>query len=227
MLHRMLEARGGTLIVASAMVAVAAVATAAGTERRWAAEAHLGGAWSLPLPLAVRQPGHDDLRFRARWDTRALDPPLYYVARLATRRGERGWALDLTHHKVHLANPSAEVPDFAISHGYNLVTLHRLRAREPWRLGFGAGVVIAHPESEVRGRRHDERGGLFGTGYHLAGPTVGVLASWLPARRAGPYPVAEARLTASYASVPVAGGHARVPNVALHVTIGAGWEGAR
>ena len=194
---------------------------------RWAAEVHLGGAWNLPLPLLIRQEGHDDLTFRARWETRAFKLPLYYVGRLVTRDGNRGWALDLTHHKLYLVDPPDAVQSFAVSHGYNLLTLHRLVEHDARRYGLGAGLVIAHSENEVRGQRLDERGGPLGRGYHLAGPTLGALASWLPARRDGPYATAEARLTVSYARVPVAGGHARVPNVALHVTMGVGWEGAR
>ena len=138
-----------------------------------------------------------------------------------------GGSWNLTHHKLYLADPPDAVQSFAVSHGYNLLTLHRLVEHDARRYGLGAGLVIAHPESEVRGRRLDERGGPLGRGYHLAGPTLGALASWLPARRDGPYATAEARLTVSYARVPVAGGHARVPNVALHVTMGVGWEGAR
>jgi hypothetical protein len=194
---------------------------------RWAAEFHLGGAWNLPLPLVVRQDGHEDLRFRARWQTRAFELPLYYAGRLATMSGERGWMLDLTHHKLHLANPPAEVGSFAVSHGYNLLTLYRLVERDARRLGFGGGVVIAHPESEVRGARLDEGAGAWGTGYYLAGPTLGALAGWRPERRRGLYATAEARVTLSYAGVPVANGRAQVPNLALHVTVGAGWEGAR
>lgn len=213
-----------TILALALLVAGPAPARAGG---RWAAELHLGGAWNVSTPLLIRQEGRDDLRFDGRWSTRAFDAPLYYVGRLIARDGGRGWAIDLTHHKLFLTDPPAEVRRFEISHGYNLVTVHRLMERGARRFGVGAGVVVAHPESEVRELGLDERGGLFGSGYHLAGPTLGALAAWLPASRAGAYLTAEARLTLSYARVPVAGGDARVPNAALHLTIGAGWDGAR
>ena len=209
----MISVKVAAVLVGLTLLAAGRAEAAAGG--RWAAEVHLGGAWNLPLALVIRQEGHEDLAFRAGWRTRAFEPPLYYVGRLVTRRGDRGWALDLTHHKLHLSDPPAAVQSFAVSHGYNLLTLHRLVGREGRRWGLGAGLVIAHPESEVRGRRLDEHGGPFRSGYHLAGPTIGALVSWLPARRDGLYPAAEARITASYARVPVAGGHARVPNVRL------------
>lgn len=194
---------------------------------RWALEAHLGTAWNLPLPLVIRQRGHPDLAFPARWRTRALERPLYYVARVARWEGDRAWALDLTHHKLYLQNRPPEVGDFAISHGYNLLTVQRLFRENGVRTGAGAGLVAAHPESEIRGLRLDEREGLLGTGYYLSGPTAGALGSVTGAPGGGVYALAEIRLTLSLARVPVAEGSARVPNLALHFTTGIGWESDR
>lgn len=201
--------------------------THAGTGARWALEAHLGAATNLSVPFTIDQDGEKELRFRARWSTRSFEFPLYYVARVSSHVGDWGWALDLTHHKVHLVNPPPEVGAFSISHGYNLLTLQRLHARDDLRFGLGGGVVIAHPESEVRGRRLDERGGTLGGGYYLTGPTLGALVGWAPPPRHGFYPAAELRLTLSRARVPVAAGEASVPNIAFHLTVGVGWEGAR
>lgn len=194
--------------------------------RRWGAEFHLGGAWNLPMSMVVRQQGHDDLKFRSHWQTRATEVPLYYVVRVIRSNGARGWALDLTHHKLFLDDPPVEIQAFAISHGYNLVTVHRLFERGARRLGVGAGLVVAHPEGEIRGQALDEHGGPWGGGYHLTGPTASALAGWLPARRSGFHATAEARLTGAYASVPIPGGQARVPNLALHLTLGIAWGAA-
>jgi len=159
----------------------------------------------------------------------AIACALALLACCGTARAQAGprRALDLVHHKLHLANPPAGVGSFSVSHGYNLLVLHRMAERKALRYGLGADVVIAHPESEVRGRRLEERGGPFGGGYHLTGPTVGALVGLAPAARRGVYPAAEARLTLSRAKVPVAGGDATVPNVAIHLAVGLGWEGAR
>lgn len=216
-----------TLMWLGALVVMASLPTLdAAAARRWGAEFHLGGAWNLPVTMMVRQQGHVDTSFRSRWDTRALEAPLYYVVRV-TRRGEGGgWALDLTHHKLFLLDPPSAIGTFSISHGYNLVTLHRLFERGARRLGVGVGLVIAHPEGVIRGQALDEHGGQWGGGYHLTGPTVSALAGWLPARRPGLHATAEARLTGAYASVPIPGGDARVPNVALHLTLGIAWGAA-
>jgi hypothetical protein len=194
---------------------------------RWEIEARLGGAWNLPLPLRVEQDGQETIRFTAHWNSESLEQPLYYGLRASTWSGDRAWALDLTHHKIHLADPPPEIGNFAVSHGYNLVTLLRLAERDGWRYGGGAGVVVAHPENEVRGRRLDEHRGILGSGYYVAGPTAGAQGARSVALDGGFFVTAEARLTFSYAFVPVTDGSARVPNLALHGTIGIGWGSDR
>lgn len=187
----------------------------------------LGGAWNAPLPLVVRQEGEPELRVDARWSTRAFEFPLYYGARAAWERGASAWALDLIHHKLHLANPPSEIESFSVSHGYNLLTVERRDARRSRVRGVAAGVVLAHPESRVRGRRLAERGGLWRSGYHVAGPCVAVLGGLRRPVRGGWFWTLEARATLAYARVPVAGGSARVPNLALHGTAGLGWGSER
>lgn len=209
------------------MFALAPTADAADADRRWAVEAHLGGAWNLPVAWTLRQAGHPDLTPRSRWESRALERPLYYVVRVLHGDGAGGWALDLTHHKLTLASPPPEIASFAISHGYNLVLLHRYVERAAHRVGLGAGPVVAHPENVVRDARLDERGGLFGSGYHLTGPAIGALVSWKPVRGERAWMVVDARFVAAHARVPVAHGEARVPNVSFHLTLGAGWHPAR
>lgn len=192
-------------------------------EPRWQLEARVGSAWNAPLPIVLRQEGHEDLRLTARWKTEALELPLYYGWRIARWRENFGWAVDLTHHKLYLQNPPPEVRNFAISHGYNLVTLQRLAERGEWLYGGGVGAVVSHPESEVRGRRFEERGGLFPGGYYVSGPTASALFGHSRTVRGRLHAAAEVRITLSNASVPIAGGTARVPNLAVHGTVGLGW----
>jgi hypothetical protein len=132
------------------------------------------------------------------------------------------WAVELVHHKVYLSNPPPEVESFSISHGYNM-----LLASRGWDLGsvwfrVGAGPVITHPESTVRGRSLDEHGGPIGGGYYLSGGAIAAMAE----RRlvlVGPlYASFGAMITAAFARVPVQGGDADVPNLAIHVLAGIG-----
>ncbi len=216
----------GHCVVALALGALAAGHVPTRACASWSVETQLGGAWNAPTRLAVRQAGFADLSHPARWRTNAFEPPLYYLLRVATERDRLGWALDLTHHKLHLANPSNEVSAFSVTHGYNLLTLHRMMRQGALRYALGAGCVFAHPEGEVRGRPIP-RAGVLGSGYVLSGPSASLLAAWRPAVRAGPYPVVELRLTAAFARVPIADGHADVPNLALHATAGVGWTRPR
>lgn len=226
--QRRSRAAGATgLLLATAAALMLAHSTALLALPRWELEARLGGAWNIPLPIVLKQEGHDDLRLTARWSTRALRPPLYYAWRIARWRGGHGWALDMTHHKLHLDDPPPEVGSLSISHGYNLVTLQRLEQRAGWRYGAGLGAVVAHPESEIRGRRFDEHRGLFGAGYYLTGPTAGLLVGRSQGLGGPLYATAEAKLTLSFARVPIAGGSARVPNLALHASAGLGWSVSR
>ena len=182
-----------------------------------------GGAWNAPMPIVLRQQGHEALRIDPTWSSRSFEPPIYYGWRI-TRWGEHsGWALDLTHHKLHLENPPPEVRHFAISHGYNLLTVQRLEGRDGWQFGLGLGAVIAHPESEVRGQPQDEHGGPMGEGYYLSGPTAAALLAYSRDLQGGLLVSFELRLTMSHATVPIAGGDAEVPNLAVHGTIGLGW----
>ncbi|MBI5711555.1 MAG: hypothetical protein HZC42_14820 [Candidatus Eisenbacteria bacterium] len=191
-------------------------------EVRWSAAAYLGAAWNLPSPLIIRQPGFADLRLRARYDSRAFELPLYYALRLERSTGRAGWAVSFIHHKLHLSDPPAEVGEFAISHGFNLLLVERT-----WREGrvhrsLGAGVVIAHPENTVRGRKLAEDGGRLGGGYYLAGFAASAAVAREIPLGGGWFAPLEGRVTAAWARVPVAGGQADVPNVAVHGLAGLG-----
>jgi hypothetical protein len=135
-----------------------------------------------------------------------------------------GWALDLTHHKLHLRNPPVEVEHFEISHGYNLLVAQRSFTHARRRLAMGAGVVLAHPESRVRGEAVETDGGLLGSGYRLTGPCVDALAGAVSDASSPWFVSLELRATLARARVPVARGSAAVPNLALHGTVGLGWR---
>jgi hypothetical protein len=213
---------------AAALAAALLAAPAPARGATWSVQLFLGGALNLRTPLTIRQDGEPRVRLRARWETRPFENPVYYGVGVARRDGGREWSLELVHHKVYLANPPPEVQDFSVSHGYNLVLLSRgiEIGRGVWTR-IGAGAVVAHPESTVRGRKLPQDGGPLGLGYHLAGPA---LAAGVEAR----VPLGDrfrvalgGRASAAYAVVPVEGGSARVPNVALHATAGLGGDVVR
>jgi hypothetical protein len=190
---------------------------------RWSLEVFAGTAWNAPTRLVIQQAGFPDIALTAHYETKAFQPPFYYAARVGRWRGRAGWDLELLHHKIHLTDPPAEVTRFEVTHGYNLITVQRGWSAWAGRIRVGAGVVVGHAASEVRGRYQGGGGNLFG-GYHLAGPAVQVAAGrrWTVAGRL--FVGAETKATAAWARVPVAGGSAMAPNLALHVLAGLGWS---
>jgi hypothetical protein len=210
--------------IAAAVLALAAPAPVLATPPpgAWGLELSTGSAYSFRTRLSLRQSGFEEVRLRGRYETRPFEDAPYYSVRLSWWRGGGGWEVELLHHKVYLANPPAEVQSFQVSHGYNLLTLAHAWPRRSWVLRAGGGIVIAHPESRVRGASGPVTGGLLDTGYFLTGPAfeVGVGRRWHLGRWA--FLATEGSLTLARARVPIAVGDATVPNAALHARVGLG-----
>jgi hypothetical protein len=192
---------------------------AAPAAAEWRIEGHFGTAWNVPSTLTLRQDGQPPLRLDPHWQTQPLRAAPYYAVRLAWWRGNAGWELQQLHHKVYMPGTTAEVQQFEVSHGYNLMSLARAWRRRPWTARLGAGVVLARPHSRVRGLDGPDEGEGVAT-YFLTGPALhagigarlGDVVTLLP----------ELRFTAGRAHVPIARGDADVPNFALHFQIGLG-----
>jgi hypothetical protein len=209
---------------AAAAAAVIGIAARAAADPVWSVRLLGGSAWNARTELTIHQAGEPDLRFHARWKTRGLEAPPYYVVGIARRDGGREWSLELVHHKLYLQNPPPEVQDFSVSHGYNLLLVgYGLELQAGLWARLGAGAVIGHPESTVRGRPLDQTTGFL-DGYHLSGAALSAgleerisVFPWLQV-------ILGVRATAAYAEVPVADGFARVPNVAVHATAGLAFD---
>jgi hypothetical protein len=185
-------------------------------------EAFLGTSFSSPSPLSIAQHGQPDLHVTAHWATRPFHPTWYYAGRIGLWRGDRGWLFDFTHHKMEMTNRSSSIQQFKILNGVNMLTLSRGFRRGKFSWAVGAGPVVTFPVNRVRGRALERGRGFFG-GYFLSGANV--MAS---ATRHVPLPLGflfslDARASASYMRVPVADGHASVPNLAVHVHAGVGY----
>ncbi|SIT75854.1 hypothetical protein [Pontibacter indicus] len=188
-------------------------------------EVFAGTAWNLPTNLKIKQPGENDIVFKARYRTRPFVGSPYYAYRV----GFQQWSLELVHHKLYLQNPPPEIEHFEVSHGYNMVMLSRalsyMQNPSLFRLGFG--IVVGHPEGSIRGRKINPVKSLLGGGYHLSGisfqasigPQLKITDHW--------FFRPEAKLTAAWARFPlVGGGSARVPNIAFHTLVGVGYQGS-
>lgn len=176
-----------------------------------------GTSFSVPTPLTVTQSGYPPITFTAHYSTRPLADSEYYAYRLGHWKNNRAWIVEQVHHKVYLDNPTAEVQKFEVTHGYNLVTLNRAWRRGDLIFMVGAGGVITHAHSEVRGQVYPQK-----AEYLLSGATVqsAVARRFNFSKRI--FASVEGKLTGSWASVPIVDGRARVPNVAFHVLAGGG-----
>lgn len=190
--------------------------------RRYFLEVAPGLSWVPPVPLTIQQEGYEKISLWARYRTASFSLPLYYSVRMGFIDGGQGWEAEMNHLKVYLENTSPEVERFSVSHGYNQLLVNRLFRRRALDWRVGVGVVVAHPESVVRGRRQDERGGLFNNGYYLAGPVLLggisrrlVVSSWFTLHFSG-------SVTAALARVKVSEGHATVPVAALQLQVAPG-----
>ena len=206
------------------LLVLALASTPAQAASRWTADAGVGDAANLQLPVLVTQDRQPDLEFRGHWETPAFEGAPYFALRVGLADSSGAWALELVHHKIRLTNTTAEVQSFEVSHGYNLLVLERLRIRAWWHLGAGLGVVVAHPENRVRDLSLNESRGVFGLGYDLTGPAVVLLGGVRHPLGRGAHAFAELKISGASARLPVAQGWSSVPNVAAHVTIGLGWS---
>ncbi len=207
-------------IVLAGMLLVSPVARAT----RISFQMALGSAYNFPTWLRIHQHGEEPIYIEsARYVEKPFYEAPYYNWRFGVWQEGDAWELELVHHKIYLTNPPADVQHFEISHGYNLVTLNRawLRKGFIWRLG--AGFVLAHPESEVRGEKLEwENTNL--DGFYAAGPTVQATLAKKYYLLAGLFTSVEAKLTASHAAVPVWDGQAFAPNIAVHGLFGLGYD---
>ncbi|MDZ7271427.1 MAG: hypothetical protein ONB17_07410 [candidate division KSB1 bacterium] len=201
------------------LLAVAGVCATPSSVHGWELSLLTGLVFNGPGPLVLRQEGWPEVRLSAQFRTRPLSFPLYYAVRLAPHAAA-GVEAELIHDKLYLRNRPVEVQAFAVTHGFNLFLFNFTRATNAWRLRAGGGVVIAHPETTVRGRHQPEVGGPLGGGYYLSGPAGQLSVSRTKCLKQRVAVLAEAKLTIARARFPIAGGDACLLNPALHVLVG-------
>ncbi|HET6556294.1 MAG TPA: hypothetical protein VFG54_03205 [Prolixibacteraceae bacterium] len=193
-------------------------------QERWSVELMGAGVYNVPLPLTIRQQGQPELTHTARFTSEPFVLPVYYDWRLSRWQDERSWELEFIHHKLYLDNTTAEIQKFNISHGFNLLLVNRGFDHQLFRYRVGAGVVIAHPESQVRGLTFGSSTDDNDWGYYLSGPVLqgAINRRFFIGERF--FVTAEAKTTLAYASVKVAQGRADVYSWIFHLLVGVGVE---
>ena len=178
--------------------------------------------YNVPMPIVIRQTGQPDLRLTARFSTRPFFEVPYYDVKVGVTRKRWAGELELVHHKLYLDNRPSEVDTFEITHGYNPILLNVAREQSGIAFRAGAGILLAHPQSTVRGLRFPETGGILG--WYVCGPAAQFSVSkWFDINRqlfAG----FEGKFVGAWARVPIEQGSADVPNLSLHGLVTVGWR---
>ena len=186
-----------------------------------------GSSYQFPVPLTIHQDGQPDLRFSAQYDTNPFGGHApYYAWRVGLWNGQEAWEFEHLHTKVYLNNPPPEILSFAISHGYNYILLGHAWKRGGLIFHLGVGPIITHPETVIRGIVQDEEhGGLLNEGYYFSGMGFHAALGKNFNLNKNLFVILEGAFTAGFAWwVPVAGGWADVPNMALHGHLGMGYN---
>lgn len=196
------------------------------SDSTWCIQGYLGTAWSLPTGLTIHQWGFPDIIVSgAVYAPDAFVESPYSILRLGRWRGDRALEFEIIHQKIRLTNPPPEVQHFEISHGYNHVLLGAAWDRGGFIFRLGGGVLLTHPETVIRDQVLDEERGPFKLGFYLSGFSFQTAIERRFRVKEKFFLALEAKFTAAHAwGVPVAGGDASVPNLALHGTFGFGWE---
>jgi hypothetical protein len=196
-------------------------------QSKFSFELHSGEVYNVPMPLTISQKEYPDIKLTARYYTEPLTLPIYYDIRLGRWKNSKLWEFELIHHKLYLENTTSEVKKFDISHGFNMIMLNRGFDQKTFRYRAGVGVILAHPESTIRGKEFGSSTNDYDLGYYLSGPVLNLAIS-KPIRLGDRFYInAEAKTTLAYSYIKVADGHANVYNLAFHLILGIGFDFAK
>jgi hypothetical protein len=198
--------------------------TVVSAQRRWSFDLNAGSAYNFPMPLNISQQGYPDIKLIAHYHTDAFSLPIYWDLRFSRWQNGKSWEFETIHHKLYLNNPTAEVQKFNISHGFNILTVNRGFIEKKFQLRAGGGIVLAHPESIIRGKAFGDSGDSSLTGYYISGPVINLAVSRPIHLGSRFYINAEAKSTLAYLYLNVAQGHANFFSLAFHIVLGLGFD---
>lgn len=189
----------------------------------WNFEFHGGTVWNVPSRLHIVQKGYPDIDLVARWRGEPFILPVYWDWRISRWQNNRSWELESIHNKMFLDNPTDDIQGFSISHGFNIFTINRGFKKNGFVFRPGLGIVVAHPENNIRHQKLDESYGIFDNGYQITGPSA-ILSIARPLNISSRlFLNPEAKTTFGFSRVKIHQGYADVYNFALHLILGFGF----
>ena len=182
----------------------------------WRVNYSSGLVYNLNSPLTIHQSGYNDINLCARYESKPLSPPIYWAMRIALWNQKNGWELEIIHQKLFLKNIPPEVQKFSITHGFNLLLLNYAWQYRKIIFHLGTGIVLAHPETTIRNKKHSENRGILKQGHYISGPIihVGIEKQFCFYKQF--FVSIEGKLTGSFARIPIVDGKADVINIAFH-----------
>ncbi len=193
----------------------------------WSFELHGGVPYNIPAQLSIEQSGMPSINMTARYSSEPMTPPVFWVWRISRWRGDMSWEFEAIHHKLYLEDMPAEVQQFSISHGYNILTINRamrlkLFKKFSYIVRIGAGAVLSHPENEIREKKLQEHGGIAELGYYFTGPVLNFTIGKQFNLYKNLFFNSELKFTPSVSWVPISTGEAEVWNFPISFAFGLG-----
>ena len=221
----MATVRGALRIFAGCSVVLwSAVAPGVAGAQNLAFEVMGGSGFNVPMPLTIQQAGYPDIRFTAHYATKPLGPYApYYSWRFSLDDRYGAWEVQHLHHRLFLSNTTPEVESFAVHYGYNFFLLGRSWRMDDLILHASGGVIVTSPAGRIRGQTFNSGDpGILDVGYDLSGTGASVAASrnWNLSKHV--FVLMDVALLAGKATVPIADGTAKVPNLSFHGHVGIG-----
>ena len=141
-------------------------------------EISLGEAFNLEQRVTINQ-GSESIAFDVGFKTNGLSSPQYYSIRYIKGSKDDRIEIELIHHKLYVEdNLPDEIQHFEITDGYNLLMINKsMMVGYDFRLRFGIGTVVSHPDIMVNGETNYIRGGglipkFWEDGYHWSGVSM-------------------------------------------------------
>lgn len=212
----------------------ASVLPAFGVCFEYSAALQIGNAWNAPeyLTIVADDPttaSYDQISFHTQPETRGLTTsPVYYSVRFGAWKEQEGLEIELLHQKIFLNNVAdlPEIDRFEVTHGYNMVMLNKVFETESatrWRIG--AGTIASYPSITINGQSKPPKadGGdplswlrsYYWGGYALQLGAEKTLLQW-----GRHHLIAEVKVSAGEALLPVSEGTLLLPNKAVHLLFG-------
>jgi hypothetical protein len=198
--------------------------TASFAQTHYSIDLMSGYVFNLRSPLLIQEQGKDNQVLMVDYKTESLSGLPYFLLRFNFHFADRALEIQFLHHKITVTSPQGPVQQFEINHGFNILSFHYRLRMDFLNLRFGAGAIIAYPESIVSGHSFSGSGGLFDSGYYLAGPAILVGANKAFTLSEKLYLNTEILFTTAWALVPTATGQGFASNFAVHFLLGGGYQ---